>query len=90
MLDYTVAFDRNVAINMTEAEMDLMKRVTLMHKKANPHVSYVVWDERDGATAIYFDETEKILVTTREKGNEYVTDIDKYNRRIVVDPVYHI
>lgn len=89
MLEYTVAFDRDVAVNMTEAEMDLMKRVTLIHKEANPQVSHVVWDERDGVTAIFFDDAEKVLITTKKKGDEYIRGLDIYNDKFVIEPVYH-
>lgn len=68
MINYTVAFDRDLEKMFNKAEMKLIGSVTLMHKKANPHINHVIWDEREGITAIFFDETKNALITTREKG----------------------
>lgn len=85
MENYTVAFDKDIAGDLSKAEMKLISNVTLIHKKANPHITHVVWDERDGLTAIFFDSTESVIITSREKGVAIMSGEVKSNDEMVYE-----
>lgn len=88
MHNYTVAFDDDLVGLFSKAEMKLIANVTIMHKKSNPEIAYVIWEERD-ITAFYFDDREAILITTEEKGKLIISGQIEYDADMLESLVEH-